>query len=99
MTMKIGTTVVVEPEVPASCEVCGVVAELRPYGVGGKKICVECAMRDPETMRTCWAAMRARLESLLVGTTLVVGPRGEVFRVGHASEDLAGCGLGKDRRQ
>lgn len=28
------------------CEVCGKVAECRPYGPGGKRICYECGMKD-----------------------------------------------------
>lgn len=33
------------------CELCGMVAELRPYGPNGEEICFDCGMRD-ETAAT-----------------------------------------------
>jgi hypothetical protein len=32
-----------------NCEVCGNLDELRPYGKGGQKICIECGMKDLRT--------------------------------------------------
>ena len=51
MTKRIdGTpiTIIVEPEPHRACELCGTVAECRPYGPGGKQVCYECAMKDPK---------------------------------------------------
>ena len=33
------------------CEMCGVVAECRPYGANDENICFECAMLDEDTTR------------------------------------------------
>lgn len=33
-----------------ACELCGKVAELRPYGPGGKEVCFDCGMKDPKAM-------------------------------------------------
>jgi hypothetical protein len=51
MAERIGTTLVVAHTDPADCELCGQSAELRPYGPGGKNVCIECAYKDPENMR------------------------------------------------
>lgn len=34
--------------IPAKCDLCGVVEELRPYGPGGKNICFGCMMKNPK---------------------------------------------------
>jgi hypothetical protein len=31
------------------CELCGKVAECRPYGPNGERICYECGQKDPKT--------------------------------------------------
>lgn len=36
-----------EPE--QQCDLCGKIAELRPYGPNGECICHECGMKDEET--------------------------------------------------
>lgn len=33
------------------CELCGVIAECRPYGPNGEQICFDCGMKDEETTR------------------------------------------------
>lgn len=33
---------------PSECEMCGTVAELRPYGSNGEYICFDCGMKDEE---------------------------------------------------
>jgi hypothetical protein len=33
------------------CEMCGVVAECRPYGPNDENICFDCAMKDEDTTR------------------------------------------------
>jgi len=37
----------VEP--PQVCELCGTVAECRPYGPNDEQICFKCGMKDPDT--------------------------------------------------
>ena len=34
-----------------ACELCGVIAECRPYGPNGEQICFECGMKDEETTK------------------------------------------------
>lgn len=41
----------IAPEPDQVCEMCGVVAECRPYGPKGEQICFECGMKDEETTR------------------------------------------------
>ena len=36
--------IAVEPE--DKCELCGKIAELRPYGPKGERICFDCGMKD-----------------------------------------------------
>lgn len=40
--------IIIESTKDAKCEECGKIAELRPYGLNGKKICFECGMKNPE---------------------------------------------------
>lgn len=46
MTKRIGKVVIIEPEEPGQCELCGKLAELRPYGPQGENICFKCGMQD-----------------------------------------------------
>lgn len=41
--------VMIEPEADGTCELCGNVDELRPYGPRGERICFSCGMKDPAT--------------------------------------------------
>ena len=43
--------VVIEPEPDMVCELCSKVAETRPYGPGGKRVCFECGMADEPLTR------------------------------------------------
>lgn len=36
----------IAPEPPKACELCGKVAETRPYGPKGERVCFECGMKD-----------------------------------------------------
>lgn len=47
MTRKVGDIIIIEEQEPATCEMCGKIEELRPYGPGGKNVCFDCAMKDP----------------------------------------------------
>ena len=44
----------------AKCELCGTVAELRPYGPKGERICFACGMKDEP-------AAKCRFSQLLDG--------------------------------
>jgi hypothetical protein len=33
------------------CEMCGVIAECRPYGPNNEEICFDCGMKDEDTTR------------------------------------------------
>jgi hypothetical protein len=37
---------VIAPEANAACELCDKVAELRPYGPNGERVCFQCGMKD-----------------------------------------------------
>ena len=51
-------TFVVGIERPQQCDLCGVIAELRPYGPNGEAVCFDCGMANPEATE---AAFKARL--------------------------------------
>lgn len=59
MTRKVGNVVIIEPEPEQQCDLCGKVAELRPYGPNGEKICFECGMKNRDTTE---AAFKKLLE-------------------------------------
>jgi hypothetical protein len=42
---------VIEKENPQQCDLCGKVAELRPYGPNGECICFACGMKDEKSAR------------------------------------------------
>jgi hypothetical protein len=84
MSQKIGSTLVITTEEPGLCEDCGETAELRPYGPGRTNVCIDCAMKTPEILE---ALMTEKLSSDLRGCTSVVGPEGQLARIGHVLED------------
>lgn len=43
-------------ELPTVCEMCGVIAECRPYGPNDENICFDCAMKDEATTEKKMAA-------------------------------------------
>jgi hypothetical protein len=49
MTYRSGRSLVIQRTPPEKCELCGKVAELRPYGPNGKKICFDCGMANQDT--------------------------------------------------
>jgi hypothetical protein len=49
MSRNINGVPVIYDEPDDICELCGKVAETRPYGPGGKRICWECGLKDPKT--------------------------------------------------
>lgn len=49
MSKRIGNAVIIAVEEPQQCDLCGAIAELRPYGPNGEAICYDCGMKDRET--------------------------------------------------
>jgi len=49
MTKIVNGILVIEPEDDDTCELCGKVDELRPYGPNGERICFDCGMKHEET--------------------------------------------------
>jgi hypothetical protein len=51
LTIKINGQLHLEAEEEKPCEMCGTVAELRPYGPNYENICFPCGMKDEETSK------------------------------------------------
>jgi len=49
---------IIAAEKPQQCDLCGKIAELRPYGPNGEAVCFPCGMKDEA------AAKRAFLKRL-----------------------------------
>lgn len=49
MSERIGDIAFSYAEKPQQCDLCGKVAELRPYGPKGECICFDCGMKDKAT--------------------------------------------------
>jgi len=52
MTRIVGRRLVITPEPHSECAECHHVAECRPYGENGAKICFDCAMKPENEART-----------------------------------------------
>ena len=46
MTRRVGRIVIIEAEPDMECEQCGKIAETRPYGPDGIRICYECGQKN-----------------------------------------------------
>ena len=46
MTGKIDNALIIETEQPQQCDMCGKIAELRPYGPNGVCVCFQCMKKD-----------------------------------------------------
>lgn len=47
MTRRIGkNAILLEKERPQQCDLCGKIAELRPYGPNGECVCFGCGMKN-----------------------------------------------------
>ena len=42
---------VIEAEENQQCDLCGKIAELRPYGPNGECVCFACGMKDEESAK------------------------------------------------
>lgn len=86
MTQLVDNVLFVEDTASSPCELCGRVAELRPYGPNGKLICVDCGNKDPVNTH---ARMVESLEKMLSKAIYVVRSDGRVGRVKHLEEDFS----------
>lgn len=73
MTKLIGSTLVIMPEDAGKCELCGTVAETRPYGPNGEDICFDCGMKNEE------ATIRAFNKVLDSVDQVIDGREGGIF--------------------
>lgn len=48
MTFRIGNAVVIAVQEKEKCDLCGLIAECRPYGPNGENICHPCGQKNPE---------------------------------------------------
>jgi hypothetical protein len=48
MSRRIGNVIIIEEKKPQQCDLCGKIAELRPYGPNGECICFECGMKNKD---------------------------------------------------
>jgi hypothetical protein len=62
MSKRIGNFIIITQEPDRVCELCGKVAECRPYGPNGKQICFECAQKDKK-------GTEKRMAKILFGET------------------------------
>lgn len=54
---------VIEAENEQQCDLCGKVAELRPYGPNGECVCFDCGMKDEESARKQFSRRLNAVES------------------------------------
>lgn len=47
---------VIQEQPPGRCELCGKVAETRPYGPNGEEVCFPCGMKDEAAARRAFDA-------------------------------------------
>jgi transcription initiation factor TFIIIB Brf1 subunit/transcription initiation factor TFIIB len=55
MTHRVGNILIIAAEPAQQCDMCGKIAELRPYGKNGACICFSCAMLDEEETKRNFA--------------------------------------------
>lgn len=55
MSERRGNVFVIEEQSPEECDLCGKVAELRPYGPNGENVCFDCGMKNPEAAKRALA--------------------------------------------
>lgn len=48
MTKQVDDTVIIEAENKQQYDLCGKIAELRPYGPNGECVCIDCGMQNRE---------------------------------------------------
>lgn len=74
MTQVIGNVIVIEPEKPQQCDMCGKIDELRPYGPNKECICCDCADKlDP--IEVCQQMYLRLIGRKIEGLTLEMAKR------------------------
>lgn len=48
MSKRVADIFIITVEPNSKCELCGTVAELRPYGPNGERVCFTCGMKDED---------------------------------------------------
>lgn len=51
MTGRVGDKVFIQVEPDERCAVCSKMAELRPAGPDGERVCFDCANKNPEALK------------------------------------------------
>lgn len=51
MTEKIGNVILIEAEDDDECQLCHKMAECRPAGPNGERVCFACAKKNPEALK------------------------------------------------
>lgn len=59
-------SIIKESNGPNCCEICGKVADLRPYGPNGEWICFKCGMKDEETTSKVFRGILNNSETLII---------------------------------
>ena len=71
MTRAVPGGIIIETELPQQCDLCGKIAELRPYGPNGEAVCFDCGMIHYEASE---AALQKRIAGV-GGIVIIVGDR------------------------
>lgn len=66
MSGRAGDVFVVAAEPPQQCDLCGAIAELRPYGPNGEAICFPCGMSNREATDAAFARAIEGVDVVLV---------------------------------
>ena len=66
MTKRVGNTVYLQETPPKKCELCGKIAELRPYGPNGENVCFECGMKDEAAAKKAFSTILDGAEEVVV---------------------------------
>lgn len=66
MSKKVGNKFYVEEEQDEECEYCGKIAELRPYGKNGARICFQCGMEDIGTTEKMFSKELEGVDTVVV---------------------------------
>jgi hypothetical protein len=66
MSKKIGKIFIIEEEEKQQCDLCGKIAELRPYGPNGEAICFECGMKNIEVTQRKFAELTKDVTDIIL---------------------------------
>lgn len=69
----------IEATEPGTCDLCGEIAELRPYGPNGENICFQCGMKDEESTRRAFEKVLDGVDAVEVSSRVL-----EAYKKGDA---------------